>query len=49
MWSKNLRNATINVDEIDVFKIYNSYENIDYNISINIFTKRIDIYRGNAG
>ena len=32
MWTDNTRNAKIKGDQIEVFKILNGYENIDYNI-----------------
>ena len=32
MWTDNTSNATIKVDQIEVFKILNGYENIDSNI-----------------
>ena len=31
MWTDNTRNAKIKGDQIEVFKILNGYENIDYN------------------
>ena len=36
MWTDNTRNAKIKGDQIEVFKIWNGYENIDSNIFFEI-------------
>ena len=44
MWTDNTRNAKIKGVQIEVFKILNGYENIDYNIFFEI--KESEITRG---
>ena len=39
MWTDNARNAKIKGDQIEVFKILNGYENIDYNIFFSKLSK----------
>ena len=41
MWTDNTRNANIEGDQIEVFKILNGYENIDYNIFCKIKESKI--------
>ena len=42
MWTNNTRNAKIKGgDQIEVFKILNGYENIDYNIVFEIKESKI--------
>ena len=43
MWTNSSRNPKIKGDQIDVFKILNGYENIDYNFFL---IKEIKITRG---
>ena len=41
MWTDNTRNAKIKGDQIEVFKIFNCYENIDSNIFFEIKESKI--------
>ena len=41
MWTDNTRNAKIKGEQIEVFKILNVYENIDYNIFLEIKQNKI--------
>ena len=41
MWTDNTRNAKINGDQIEVFKILNGYENIDSNTFFEIKESKI--------
>ena len=41
MWTDKSRNAKIKVDQIEVFKILNGYENIDSNIFFKIKESKI--------
>ena len=41
MWTDNTRNAKIKGDQIEVFKVLNGYENIDFNIFFKIKQNKI--------
>ena len=41
MWSNNIGDATIEGDQIEVFKILNGHENIEPNVIVKIKTGKI--------
>ena len=41
MWTENTRNAKIKGNQIEVFKILNGYENLDYNFFFKIKESKI--------